>query len=565
MRNEKRVKLLAAVVFAVLALVAALPFWLNRSNQALLGAAQQEWRQQQRLERILNLLRDAESGERAYVLTGEDAALVSSLQARQALAPALQQLKEGSRSGSARAAAWRIARLAELKQAEIDGVIAVRRKDGQAAAQAMLGAPRGRDHMGELRRLVELESTRMAQRRDAAYAGLQADSQRSAFMGAAAVLLAAGLLGALLTVLLRILRMLRTRTQGVRALEARATQLGAAADLAARRNRELKLIAAMLRAVDAAPSSTEAAPLVGRYAARLMPGLTGSLYLLHEDGALRRHAQWGDGPEHPIEMALDACPALRQGANQDGCNGAAGCRAACCAPRRGAGDEVAGRTCLPLVSHQELAGMMVVQGLSSDPRQQEQQERLAQAVAEQLALALGNAKLRESLRRQSVLDPLTGLYNRRHFDATLARELARARRKAAPLSLLVLDIDHFKQVNDRHGHAAGDAVLRTIAQRIRAWGREGDVACRYGGEEFVMLLPECAVEAAAARADVLRRAIASMPASPGGGPEQVTASIGVAAWPAQGDGADALFWAADKALYRAKQGGRNRVTVAGAE
>ncbi|QJD99590.1 diguanylate cyclase [Massilia forsythiae] len=556
MRNEKQVKLLAAVVFAILALAAALPFWLNRSNQALLDAAQREGRQQQRLERMLDLLRDAESSERAYVITGKDAFLASSLQARQALAPALQQIKDGSRSGSARVAAWRIARLAELKQAEIDGVIAVRRQD-EAAARAMVGAMRGRDHMEELRRLVALETARMAQDRDAGYAGLVADSQRSACMGAAAVLLAAGLLGGLLPILLR---MLRVRAQGVRALEARAAQLGAAADLAARRNRELKLIAAMLRAVDAAPSSTAAAPLVGRYAARLMPGLSGSLYLLREDGALRRHAQWGDGPAHPAEMALDACRALRRdtapdpspSACHDGCNGAE--------------DELGGRTCLPLVSHEELVGMMVVQGLSSDPRQQEQQERLAQAVAEQLALALGNAKLRESLRRQSVLDPLTGLYNRRHFDETLARELARARRKAAPLSLLVLDIDHFKQVNDRHGHAAGDAVLRTIAQRIRAWGREGDVACRYGGEEFVMLLPECAVEAAAVRADALRRAIESMTASPGGGgPEQVTASIGVAAWPDQGDGADALFWAADKALYRAKQQGRNRVTVAGAE
>ena len=134
----------------------------------------------------------------------------------------------------------------------------------------------------------------------------------------------------------------------------------------------------------------------------------------------------------------------------------------------------------------------------------DEQERLAVTIAEQLALALGNARLRESLRRQSVLDPLTGLFNRRHFDATVKRELARARRKHVPVSLVVVDIDHFKRVNDEYGHAVGDAVLRTIAQQLRLGIREGDVACRYGGEEMVLLLPECAAKDAGARAEAIR-------------------------------------------------------------
>jgi diguanylate cyclase (GGDEF)-like protein len=205
--------------------------------------------------------------------------------------------------------------------------------------------------------------------------------------------------------------------------------------------------------------------------------------------------------------------------------------------------------------------MLHLEGLADGP-EQETQERLAVTIAEQLALALGNARLRESLRRQSVLDPLTGLFNRRHFDAALKRELARARRKNVPVSLVLVDIDHFKRVNDDYGHAIGDAVLRTIAQQLRLGIREGDIACRYGGEEMVLLLPECTAADASKRAEAIRVALAAITPNPEGeGPESVTASFGVAAYPVHAQDAEALFWAADKALYRAKQYGRNRVVA----
>jgi diguanylate cyclase (GGDEF)-like protein len=164
-----------------------------------------------------------------------------------------------------------------------------------------------------------------------------------------------------------------------------------------------------------------------------------------------------------------------------------------------------------------------------------------------------------------VLDPLTGLFNRRHFDAALKRELARSRRKNVPVSLVLVDIDHFKNVNDGYGHAVGDAVLRTIAQQLRLGIREGDIACRYGGEEMVLLLPECTAADAGMRAEAIRAALATITPNPeGDGPERITASFGVAAYPVHAQDAEALFWAADKALYRAKQHGRNRV-VTGAE
>jgi diguanylate cyclase (GGDEF)-like protein len=210
--------------------------------------------------------------------------------------------------------------------------------------------------------------------------------------------------------------------------------------------------------------------------------------------------------------------------------------------------------------------MIHLERLAADADAREEQERLAVTVAEQLALALGNARLRESLRRQSVLDPLTGLFNRRYFDETLKRELARSRRMAAPLSLIVLDIDHFKHVNDGFGHEAGDAVLRAIAQLVRQSIRDCDVACRFGGEELVILMPDCSQPDAARRAESLRADIAGAPPLlDGAGPAAVTASFGVAEYPIHGPDAEALFRAADKALYQAKREGRNRVVAASSQ
>jgi diguanylate cyclase (GGDEF)-like protein len=134
---------------------------------------------------------------------------------------------------------------------------------------------------------------------------------------------------------------------------------------------------------------------------------------------------------------------------------------------------------------------------------------------------------------------------------------------ASPLSLMVLDVDHFKRVNDGFGHAAGDAVLRAIAQLVRQSIRDCDVACRYGGEELVILMPDCVQDDAARRAEALRADIAGAPPMmDGAGPDVITASFGVAEYPLHGPDADALFWAADKALYKAKRDGRNRVVAA---
>ncbi len=175
-------------------------------------------------------------------------------------------------------------------------------------------------------------------------------------------------------------------------------------------------------------------------------------------------------------------------------------------------------------------------------------------------VCLENALNQERLRLHGRTDPLTGLYNRRYLEARLAEEVARARRHPMPLACMFLDVDHFKAVNDRHGHAAGDAVLRCLAERMTELLRASDVAVRYGGEEFALLLPQTAVAEAAVLAERLRAHLAARPVEVAGVdvPVEVTVSIGVAELAADEDGTG-LLDGADRALYRAKAGGRNRV------
>ena len=169
--------------------------------------------------------------------------------------------------------------------------------------------------------------------------------------------------------------------------------------------------------------------------------------------------------------------------------------------------------------------------------------------------------LQERLTEQANRDPLTGLFNRRYLDATMARELARCGRDAQPLSVMLIDIDHFKQINDSHGHQAGDEVLRVLAGLLQEGARTGDVICRYGGEEFLVLLPGMPLEAACERAQHYRQALEGRPLQVGGATLPVRLSIGLAGFPAHASDAQALIAAADHALYLAKTAGRDRVVV----
>ena len=184
---------------------------------------------------------------------------------------------------------------------------------------------------------------------------------------------------------------------------------------------------------------------------------------------------------------------------------------------------------------------------------------VVQDVSERMRAERETQALYALLREQSIRDPLTGLFNRRYFDAALEREVTLAQRRGSTVSVVMCDFDHFKSINDRYGHLAGDEVLRAFATMMTRQCRNSDIACRYGGEEFVLLMPDMPGTKALERMEMLRTSLAATPAEYGGSAFTVTASFGVATYPQCGKNAIELLAATDHALYGAKRGGRNRV------
>jgi diguanylate cyclase (GGDEF)-like protein len=187
---------------------------------------------------------------------------------------------------------------------------------------------------------------------------------------------------------------------------------------------------------------------------------------------------------------------------------------------------------------------------------------LIQSLTHQAETAIENTFLYEEATRLSITDGLTGLWNRRLFDLRINEELQRAIRFQEPFGLLLVDLDHFKSVNDRYGHQAGDAVLVELARRLTDATREVDVVTRFGGEEFALILPKTPVQGTVRLAAKVREVVANEPFAAGNSSIAVTVSVGAAAYPDHGLSAGELLAAADAALYRAKENGRNRVEEA---
>ncbi len=339
-------------------------------------------------------------------------------------------------------------------------------------------------------------------------------------------------------------------------------QIRSANERLERRTRDLDILTHMAEVLQACLAEDEAYVVVARFAEQLFAEESGAVFVTSASRNLvEARASWGGFPS--AEWGLfkpEDCWALRRGRAHAVDDTASGVRCEHL-PR----PLPVTTLCLPLAAQGESLGVLYLAAARTTVGGSgwEGKQQLAQTVAEQLGLAVANLKLRETLRNQSIRDPLTGLFNRRYMEETLERELRRAERNHRPLSVVMLDLDRFKDFNDTFGHDTGDVVLAEFGRLVRTSVRSADVVCRYGGEEFVLILPDATAEDSLRRIEQLRLATAQLYVKHReqsiGAP---SFSGGIAAFPTNGDKVEDLLRAADTALYRAKTTGRSRLVIA---
>jgi diguanylate cyclase (GGDEF)-like protein len=321
---------------------------------------------------------------------------------------------------------------------------------------------------------------------------------------------------------------------------------------------DVQCLRALTNFLQACLTVEEAGGIISDHMHSLFPLTNGSLFLASEDAReLEALTHWGNTPGVD-ELDPVTCWGMRRGRFYHRRHGDPSpvCTHFLQPPTE--------NLCLPLLAQGEALGMIslyVVQ--EANAYFTEEVQNLAIASADSIALALANLRLREKLHQQAIHDPLSGLFNRRFMEETLDREIHRARRAGHPLSIIMFEIDNFKIYNNTYGHDAGDYVIRKLSDTVRSILRCSDYPCRYGGDEFTVLLPETCLQDAAQKAEELRRSVQAMALSYNNHAlGTVTISVGVAAFPQHGDTGEAVRIMADTASYQAKAAGRNCVVAA---
>jgi diguanylate cyclase (GGDEF)-like protein/PAS domain S-box-containing protein len=324
------------------------------------------------------------------------------------------------------------------------------------------------------------------------------------------------------------------------------------------RSRKSALLAKMGELLQSCNTVQEAFSIVLGFAPKMFPDLGGAIILLNASKNLLEVV----GAWDPCQLSTSvfeptSCWALRTGHRY---LVEAGDRSAPCAHVK---DVPGAYLCIPIQAHGDALGVIHFQATKQTSHITEQEVSLSGTFAEQIGLSIANIRLREALRNQSIRDSVTGLFNRRYLEETLEREVHRCIRTGQSLGVIMLDLDHFKSFNDTFGHDAGDVVLHNVGVFLSKNTRADDIACRYGGEEFVLILPNANLQATESRAEQLREAAKQLNIAYLGKPlGAVTISVGVATFPQHGSSSAQLMAKADGALYQAKMSGRDRVVVA---
>ena len=327
-----------------------------------------------------------------------------------------------------------------------------------------------------------------------------------------------------------------------------------------KRNQEITLFSKMNDFLQTSTTEAEAYSIISETVTQLFPEDSGAVFVLNATrDMLEAAAVWGPLPPSTLIFPPNECWAHRRGQTHLAIDHERRCPHVT--------DDGHMYVCLPLLAQGETLGVLhILDGAGRNDKADEARMAekcgLAKILADNIGLGIANLKLREDMRNLSIRDPLTGLFNRRYMEEALAQELHRTKRDKAQLALIMIDIDHFKQFNDNFGHDGGDAILRELGAFFKRHLRGSDIACRYGGEEFILILSPSTAEGARHRAEKIREDAALLSVSqanrdlPG-----ITLSLGVAIFPDHAAEAAAIIKAADVALYEAKHGGRNRVVM----
>jgi len=318
---------------------------------------------------------------------------------------------------------------------------------------------------------------------------------------------------------------------------------------------ETALLSELSEMLQVSDGIDEVRELLPQFGLRLFPHANGALYTSAAN-AMEIATWWGNEPSVQ-SFALSDCWAVRLGRPHLAQTDTATLRC------RHAEESTSEATlCVPMLSQGETLGILCLSG-SREAFTSGDMETLAKGVADQMSLGLANLRLHETLRSRAMRDPLTGLFNRRYMEESLAECIHAARRQHGQFAVMMLDVDYFKRYNDTFGHAGGDAALQHLADCMKNHFREGDILCRFGGEEFFVIMPNADVVTATTRAEELRRSASQLDVRLNGQSlSKLTISAGVAVYPDHGLDADTLAAAADAALYEAKRLGRDRVVIA---
>ncbi|MGY3265146.1 diguanylate cyclase (GGDEF)-like protein [Lysobacter sp. HA35] len=552
--DRRRFPVLAALLAALLA-VTGVMLWGIRSFNASTQWVSHTYQVLAQIESVRSALDATESAARGYRLAGDErlqAEYVGNRPQPISSADALARLVEDNPAQERRALALRA--LVARRLVEIERSVTLHQTGAAQAANHVMvesGIPTNEAVDQATAEMARVER-RLLEERTAASAR---DSLRLTLFVVIGMLLSVGMLGVLLAMIGRETR--RSRKHAHEARTALAT-LEASIEQRERLAEQRRVLGAFAGLLHSCQNVEEALDVAGNALSQLVPNGAGVCYSMRaSQNLLELRPLFGThGTEYPDAMRPDQCWGLRRGSPHayDPSRPTARCEHL----EELTPDQACG-VCMPLASQGMTLGLLHVSTRLG--AQLSDLERAAvESVAEHLGVVLYSLELRESLRVQSLRDPLTGLYNRRYLEESLPREMERCERRVRPLSVLMIDVDYFKRFNDEHGHGAGDALLTKIGQVLAAVTRGEDIACRYGGEEFTIVMPEAGLEQAAMRAEQIRLAIAEASITYMRrelGP--VTASIGVHELQVGLDTPQTLLATADRALYAAKTQGRNRV------